>query len=244
MEKNLNALGALHGLIRAENIQDIVTIVTSDVRRWNAPETADILVSELLGSFGDNELSPECLDEAQRFLKADGISIPTSYTNFLQPVTASKLYNKVKEEEDVLLFENAFIVKIHNGACLAPSQPVFTFTHPKHSDKEDNQRHKKLLFVIPDDIESAMVHGLTGYFEATLYKDVRIGSDMTTAKMCTWHSIFFPLRTPICVHSGSTLEVHFWRCCDSAKVWYEWCVTSPSASPIYNSNGCGFRLEL
>ncbi len=30
---------------------------------------ADILVSELLGSFGDNELSPECLDGAQKFLK-------------------------------------------------------------------------------------------------------------------------------------------------------------------------------
>lgn len=34
------------------------------------PEKADILASELLGSFGDNELSPECLDGAQRFLKA------------------------------------------------------------------------------------------------------------------------------------------------------------------------------
>lgn len=29
---------------------------------------ADIMVSELLGSFGDNELSPECLDGAQAFL--------------------------------------------------------------------------------------------------------------------------------------------------------------------------------
>jgi len=33
------------------------------------PELADILISELLGSFGDNELSPECLDGAMRFLK-------------------------------------------------------------------------------------------------------------------------------------------------------------------------------
>jgi hypothetical protein len=33
------------------------------------PEPADIIVSELLGSFGDNELSPECLDGAMRFLK-------------------------------------------------------------------------------------------------------------------------------------------------------------------------------
>jgi protein arginine N-methyltransferase 5 len=39
-------------------------------------------VSELLGSFGDNELSPECLDGAQRFLKPDGISIPSSYWPF------------------------------------------------------------------------------------------------------------------------------------------------------------------
>jgi protein arginine N-methyltransferase 5 len=39
------------------------------MREWNAPEKADILVSELLGSVGDNELSPECLDGAQSFLK-------------------------------------------------------------------------------------------------------------------------------------------------------------------------------
>ena len=28
------------------------------MRDWDAPEKADILVSELLGSVGDNELSP------------------------------------------------------------------------------------------------------------------------------------------------------------------------------------------
>lgn len=46
-----------------------VTVVSCDMREWNAPEKADIIVSELLGSFGDNELSPECLDGAQKFLK-------------------------------------------------------------------------------------------------------------------------------------------------------------------------------
>jgi hypothetical protein len=66
------------------------------MRHWQAPEKADILVSELLGSFGDNELSPECLDGAQGFLKEDGISIPCSYTSFLQPITTSKLWNDVK----------------------------------------------------------------------------------------------------------------------------------------------------
>ncbi len=73
-----------------------MTVAPADMRSWAAPELADILVSELLGSFGDNELSPECLDGAQRFLKPGGISIPAAYTSFLQPVTASKLWNDAK----------------------------------------------------------------------------------------------------------------------------------------------------
>ena len=45
---------------QAEFWGDLVTVVSCDMRHWSAPELADIIVSELLGSFGDNELSP-CL---------------------------------------------------------------------------------------------------------------------------------------------------------------------------------------
>ena len=55
--------------LKYEQWGKLVTIVSSDMREWDAPEKADIIVSELLGSFGDNELSPECLDGAQKFLK-------------------------------------------------------------------------------------------------------------------------------------------------------------------------------
>ena len=50
------------------------------MRTINVPEQADIMVSELLGSFGDNELSPECLDGAMRFLKRESeySSVPLS----------------------------------------------------------------------------------------------------------------------------------------------------------------------
>ena len=49
--------------------RDQVEILFGDMRELAVPAHADILVSELLGSFGDNELSPECLDGAMRFLK-------------------------------------------------------------------------------------------------------------------------------------------------------------------------------
>ncbi|KAK5085172.1 hypothetical protein LTR05_004451 [Lithohypha guttulata] len=56
----------------------------------------DILISELLGSFADNELSPECLDGVQHLLNPiHGISIPSSYTAHFTPVAAPKLHSDI-----------------------------------------------------------------------------------------------------------------------------------------------------
>lgn len=52
-----------------------VKLVFGDMRSIELEENCDILVSELLGSFGDNELSPECLDGAMRFLKRSVIHL-------------------------------------------------------------------------------------------------------------------------------------------------------------------------
>ncbi|XP_051129956.1 protein arginine N-methyltransferase 1.5 [Andrographis paniculata] len=246
VEKNPNAVVTLHSLVKLEGWEDVVTIVSSDMRDWDAPEKADILVSELLGSFGDNELSPECLDGAQRFLKEDGISIPSSYTSFIQPITACKLYNDIKSHKDLVHFETAYVVKLHRVARLAHPQPVFTFNHPKPSSESSNERYTKLLFDIPSDTGSALINGFGGYFDATLYKDVHLGIEPATAtpNMFSWFPIFFPLRTPIYVQPGTPLEVHFWRCCGSTKVWYEWCITSPSPSPMHNTSGRSYWVGL
>jgi protein arginine N-methyltransferase 5 len=61
-----------------------------------------------LGSFGDNELSPECLDGAQRFLKHDGINIPVSYTALIAPVQTSRLW-QVGPVQTLLLFSFEFL---------------------------------------------------------------------------------------------------------------------------------------
>ncbi|KAG9091882.1 methyltransferase protein [Ceratobasidium sp. 370] len=92
VEKNPSAFVTLQGR-KAREWPDNVFIKFGDMRSVQLPEPVDILVSELLGSFGDNELSPECLDGAVRLLKPEGISIPASYTAYLAPLSASMLYN-------------------------------------------------------------------------------------------------------------------------------------------------------
>ncbi|PWZ25585.1 Protein arginine N-methyltransferase 5 [Zea mays] len=246
VEKNPNAVITLHSLIKLEGWESLVTVISSDMRCWDAPEKADVLVSELLGSFGDNELSPECLDGAQRFLKPDGISIPSSYTSFIQPIIASKLHNDIKAHKDIAHFETAYVVKLHRIATLAPPQQVFTFTHPNFSPNASNQRYTKLQFEMLPDMGSCLVHGFAGYFDSVLYKDVHLGIEPNTAtpNMFSWFPIFFPLRKPIYVPEGSPIEVHFWRCCAPTKVWYEWAVTTPTPSPIHNSNGRSYWVGL
>jgi protein arginine N-methyltransferase 5 len=99
IEKNPNA----YVLLQRHNREDWnhrVTIVKTDMRAWKGPSKpdgsfgkVDILVSELLGSFADNELSPECLDGVQHVLNVDnGISIPASYTAHLTPISTPRLW--------------------------------------------------------------------------------------------------------------------------------------------------------
>jgi hypothetical protein len=69
LEKNPNAVNTLMNLKRSHPDWKHVTVISTDIRAWHASIKADVIVSELLGSFGDNELSPECLYGAQDILK-------------------------------------------------------------------------------------------------------------------------------------------------------------------------------
>ena len=84
-----------------------MTIVHEDMRAWQPACKADILVSELLGSFGDNELSPECLDGAQRYLKG--------------PI-ASLLLVHFRHFESIQRMESAFLIRTRPSSVLFSRQ--------------------------------------------------------------------------------------------------------------------------
>ncbi|KAL4931553.1 protein arginine N-methyltransferase [Aspergillus undulatus] len=76
----------------------------------------DIVVSELLGSFGDNELSPECLDGVNHLLNpVHGISIPASYTAHFTPISAPKLHADVTNQSvsNPAAPETPYVVMLH-----------------------------------------------------------------------------------------------------------------------------------
>jgi type II protein arginine methyltransferase len=160
VEKNPNA----HVVLQLHNEKDWgndVHVVKSDMRDWKGPfrmQTAkvgqgsstgiqlatygkvDILVSELLGSFADNELSPECLDGVQHVLAPQyGISIPSSYTAHLTPILAPRLHADISHRaiNDATVVETPYVVMLHAidyAAMSVPDYPRFQqaweFVHP------------------------------------------------------------------------------------------------------------------
>lgn len=247
IEKNPNAVVTLLTQ-KAELWKDLVTVVSCDMRDFDAPEKADILVSELLGSFGDNELSPECLDGAQRFLKDDGISIPCQYSSYLSPLQSHKLYTEVaalreKDKHPLTAFEVPYVVRLHNVTELAEHQHLFNFVHPNKDKMVDNSRYKFLRFKIK---ETNVLHGFAGYFDAVLYKDVTLSicPNSHSPGMFSWFPIFFPIKEPIRLQKGATLEVHFWRCVTPRKVWYEWLVSEPEVGTVHNPCGRSYTIGL
>ncbi|VDB88421.1 unnamed protein product [Peniophora sp. CBMAI 1063] len=245
LEKNPNAFVTLQNRKRTE-WHDRVSLVFGDMRQARIPEEADIVVSELLGSFGDNELSPECLDGAMRFLKAGGISIPASYTAYLSPISSSKLYNEVKAGKDpqksaetpyVVMFQAINVLSGEDdgaGRCGPTVQECWEFEHPRRDavlgedglplTNSHNARAASLTFHIP---HAGTMHGLAGYFESVLYGPVGLSihperQNVISPNMLSWFPIFFPLSAPLYLPSGSELRVNMWRLTEHRKVWYEW----------------------
>ena len=149
VEKNPNAFV----LLQRRNATDPlwngkVNVVKSDMRHWPGPtilgetDKVDILVSELLGSFGDNELSPECLDGVQHVLYPDhGVSIPQSYSARLTPISTPRLYGDLLSQTGSEKWELPYVVMLHqydflctetvsNSTRTPEVKQAWSFAHP------------------------------------------------------------------------------------------------------------------
>jgi protein arginine N-methyltransferase 5 len=257
VEKNPNAIVTLRTLRDERWGGDkgldfgIVEVIACDMREWIAPQKADLVISELLGSFGDNELSPECLDGVWSYVKESAISIPSSYTSYLAPIQSQRLYCEAsilreKDKPSFAPFETGYVVHMRNCYQIDEPKPLFTFEHKNlllKPSERDNSRFCSLQF---DTEIDTVCHGFAGYFETTLYGDIKLSTvpSTHTAGMFSWFPIYFPIHNPILVKSNQTIKVDFWRLINKRQIWYEWCITEPLHSSIHNPNGRTYSIGL
>ncbi|KAF4678111.1 Protein arginine N-methyltransferase 5 [Perkinsus chesapeaki] len=249
VEKNEDAVRTLKARAqkRDEWKAHAVKVVCSDLRDWSPSDgPLDVVISEFLGSFGDNEASPELLTDAflRRILKPNGVCIPQRYTSFCQPIMCPALWTDIRclladttstlgagglANSDRRL-STPFVVVSNRLFYPSPSvgpQEVFTFDHTLKEKggsspagtvvySDPNDRFKSLSFPIEAD---AVIHGLQGYFECILFDTVMmsINPKTHTTDMVSWFPILLPLSTPITVRRGQVFTWNIWRRVDQSS---------------------------
>ncbi|XP_063367944.1 protein arginine N-methyltransferase 5 [Cydia amplana] len=263
VEKNPCAVVVLEAQARELWGSRDVTIVPGDMRRLQLANKADIIVSELLGSWGDNELSPECLDGAAGLLKPDGISIPHRYTSYVAPISSPRLWAAAKAAVALTPHKNnlemLWVVYMQNKHDIGETKPVFTFEHPARRVRDhegrgvsdhrglpatDNRRQCTRTWTAQQD---NVMHGFGGYFDCQLFGEEEISIVPATHSngMISWFPVFIPIKSPLRVSAGSVITARFWRCVDPHRVWYEWLVELDGRSTeLHNSGGKSAEMLL
>jgi len=215
-----------------------VTLFHTDMRSWRCPKLVDILVSELLGSFGDNELSPECLDGAQRvlnrtFLRSGswliweaegGISIPASYSAHISPIASSRHHTELirrSKSDETGTFETPYVVWLQAYNHLDTLNPadriqlLWEFQHPNPNLSNGNSHNKRQAVArFRTTSARAKLNGIAGYFEAVLYKDICLSTrpdqiDIKSPEMFSWFPAYFPLKVSFLVEILTDYGVAF-----------------------------------
>ncbi|OAF67061.1 Protein arginine N-methyltransferase 5 [Intoshia linei] len=249
VEKNPNAIITLKD-VNSKEWNNKVKIILGDMRDPKILDRkVDIIVSELLGSFSDNELSPECLDVAMsNILKDDGISIPSSYLSYITPISSAKMWinaNQYSSCNDEVNHERIYVVKSWSSTNLSKTQPLFEFIHSPNTEiinSETQNRYKSLVFNIDVDAE---FHGFLGYFSCILYKNISLETtpENHTKGLFSWFPMYIPIVEPIVLKKDDILTVEFWRRSDNIKMWYEWIINTPVQSNIHNFNGDSYKVN-
>lgn len=224
VEKNSNC----YAILKERNLKEwngTINLIKDDVRTWK-DINYNLVISELLGSFGCNESCPEIL---QKFTNENTIMIPQSYENYLQPIY-SPLISEIKNEQ----LERPYLVKLNSFYNMSGIQPIWKFNHPT---KDTTSRLKAIDFHVP---YQGKINGFQGYFIANLYETIQIGihPQMEEGFCKSWYPFLFPILEIHC-NSNSNLSFLIERISDN-KVWYEWSVNNK----VYNKDGLYYSIGL
>lgn len=176
VEKNAKCIQCLQKIVQS---RPGVSIVCEDVRKLQDTDSYDLVISELLGSFGCNEACPEIL---QNFSKLKAVMIPQSYSSFICPI-----YSDLRLEN----IHRPYLINLSSSYAITESKQVFEFLHPM-----ENRLNQSTTLEFKATNNNEVANALCGYFEAIVYGPYKIGNSprLNDLEKCSsWFPIVFPI---------------------------------------------------
>ncbi len=201
-------------LARQCGFADRITVIHDKSFNVTLPEPADILVNELMGGFGLEEgMLASVIDARLRMLKPGAVIIPGALQLRLAAVELPDVY-------DSLI---AWWKRPHYGFDFS-AMHMFASNEFRHEKIPPSALLTEAATVLSIDFSTATehyvsgnarlrvtrdgtIHGLAGWFHATLAPGVALES--SCGSPMHWFQAFLTLEEPIAVRAGMTMEVEF-----------------------------------
>ena len=176
------------------------------------PERLDLVVCDHVGYFGfDYGVLEVFADARRRFLKPDGILVPSSLDIYLSPVESEQCRKHVHKWTDGSIPEQfgwlsemaantKYPVNLDGDSLLAHGALLTTL----NLGQEESPFHSwNAEFVC---LRDGLLDGVAGWFDACLFDDVRMTNSPSAAERLTRPEAFFPLENPVAVSAGESIK--------------------------------------
>lgn len=224
-----------------------IQFIRSDSFNARLPEKVDLIVSEMIGHCGFEEHCLTIFEDAQkRFLKKNGIIIPSELNLYAVPIFSQKLkgqknyYNQKLFGIDMSLvfeksIENIFVEEIDEESFLANPQKVVSFKFFLPYEKQFSFSQKFPLF------ETGELNGVALWFETKLGNSLKLNSGPFGSNS-HWKTSVLYFKDSLRFDHGDSLEFNLKaQNFQDASTW-QWsgCVVSsdkdriPIFSPVYS----------
>jgi hypothetical protein len=203
-------------LFEANGFADRAICIKGLSTRVELPEKAQVIVGDLIGRFGiDGGLVEFYADARRRMAVPEVRTIPTRVDLFVAPVEAPQTWSEVdfwKASPAGFNFDRAYQIAVNTGHPVKyePSQilgrpAAISTIEVAHANSE------KFSGVVTSPIDrSGAMHGVGGWFEATLSPSVTMSNSPLRADAINRRAVFFPTDPPMAVKPGDSVRVKMW----------------------------------
>ncbi len=198
-------------VVQANGLAGQVRVLEADAREVQLDEPVDVIVNELIGDFGTDELIHECVTAfAARNLKPGGRVLPERLRTWLVPAQYGDEFRGVwRRDFHGLDLRGAIDFPCRPEAVLHPLRerprelaapaPVEDLAYPE--DLSPRPERFELAFTVA---RAGTLQGFAGYFEAELAPGIGLGT-YPCYPGCHWNNWHWPVSPPLEVAPGQRI---------------------------------------
>lgn len=200
-------------ICRANGLQDRVVFIKGLSTRVDLPEKVDVVLADQIGRFGfDAGLLEYFADAQQRFLKPEGIMVPSRVDLWVAPVECPEMWDQIEFWNDS---PAGFDFRPARSLAANTGYPVkFRPEHLLGDPVSLASLDLSLASPASLNLEAAIVanragalHGIGGWFSAQLSGNVIMSNSPLATRRINRMNVFFPIDQPVALAKGDRVRI-------------------------------------